>query len=295
MHRMIRRILPVVGLLLAGTATSASAQFTAYALTTNAQGEQQLIRVNPSAPGTVATLGPTGARLTGIDFRPATNQLYGYDGDRLFTLDLTTGSATEVFDVGNTTGNAGFDFNPTVDRIRVVGAAGSNLRLNPLNGMTTVDMPYTFAMGDVNVGRVPAFTAVAYTNSDNDPATGTTLYAIDPTLGQLVLVSSPNGGSVSTVGSLGIGTFSAVSGFDIVTLGGNNTAFFTALRDGSRTSQLFTVDLGTGAATLVGDIGSRGVEGLALTAVPEPGTWALMATGLVGLGMISRRRRRAVA
>ncbi len=294
MRRLLRRIVPTVGLLLAGTAVTAEAQFTAYGLATNAAGVQQLVRLNPNAPNSVTTLGPTGFSLTGIDFRPATNQLYGYDGDRLYTINLGTGAATQVFDVGNTIGNAGFDFNPTVDRIRVVGASGSNLRLNPLDGMTTVDGAYTFAMGDVNFGKVPAFTAVAYTNSDIDPTTGTSLYAIDPTLGALVLVTAPNGVAVSTVGSLGIGAFSAVTGFDIIVAGGVNTAYFTATAVGSTISQMYTVNLGTGAATLVGSVGGTSLQGLALTPVPEPGTWALMLTGLAGLGIVARRRRSAV-
>lgn len=202
------------------SATSAFAQSSAYALTTTSSGAQQLVRFNPSAPGAVTTVGTTGVTLTGIDFRPATNQLYGYDGDKLYIVDVNTGSASLAFDVGNVAGDPGFDFNPTVDRIRLVGSNGTNFRLNPLDGTTTIDGAYTFTVGDVNFGRVPSFTAVAYTNSDTDPTTGTALYAIDPTLGQLVRITSPNGGAINTVGSLGLGNFIAISGFDILTVGG---------------------------------------------------------------------------
>lgn len=290
MHQLARRVLPTVVLLLAGAAGVAQAQYTAYGLTSTG-GVQQLVRFNTSTPAAVATVGATGVTLTGIDFRPATSELYGYDGDKLYKVNLATGVATLAFDVGNATGNVGMDFNPTVDRIRLVSPSGTNFRLNPLDGSTTVDGAYTFAMGDVNFGRVPSFTAVAYTNSDTDPATGTTLYGIDPTLGQLIRIATPNGGAINTVGSLGIGALSAIGGFDIITVNGMNTAFFTATAVGSTFSQLYTVNLETGLASLVGNIGGGAVSGLALQPVPEPGTWALMATGLVGLGFASRRRR----
>lgn len=297
MHRTVRRTLPAVGLLLfsATAATTARAQLSAYAVATSPQGVQQLVRFNPLSPGSVTTLGPTGANLTGIDFRPATGMLYGYDGNLLYMVNVATGAASFAFDVGNTTGNAGFDFNPTVDRIRVVDAAGTNLRLNPFDGSTLTDMSYSYAMGDVNFGRVPSFTAVAYTNPDNDPATGTTLFGIDQNLGQLIMISNPNGGTVATVGSLGIGIFLAITGFDIVnTMGNLNVGFFSAATTGSAGSQLYSVNLATGAASLVGAVGlSAPLQGLALTTVvPEPGTWAMLAMGLASLAAVARRRGR---
>lgn len=291
MHRIARRLLPALGLLLA--ASAAQAQYTAYGLTTSEQGVQQLVRFSTGAPNTVTTLGATGATLTGIDFRPLDNVLYGYDGNLLYTVNVTTGVATVLFDVNGASGNVGFDFNPTVDRIRVVDASGTNYRLNQLAGATTVDGPYAFAAGDPNAGRMPMFTAVAYTNSDTDPATGTTLYGVDASLGQLVRITNPNGGDVNTVGSLGIGAFGSIAGFDIATVGGVNTAFLTVMSAGaSMVSQLYTVDLTTGSATLVGNVNAaRGISGLAVSTVPEPGTWALLGTGLLAVGGVARRRR----
>jgi Domain of unknown function (DUF4394) len=43
-------------------------------------------------------------------------------------------------------------------------------------------------------------TAVAYTNNDLDPNTGTTLFDVDTTLNQVAIQSPPNNGSLVAVG-----------------------------------------------------------------------------------------------
>ena len=96
----------------AAAATAADAQFTAYGLTTTAQGTQQLVRLKTASPNSVATVGPTGVTLTGIDFRPATNQLYGYDGDKLYIVNLGTGAATLIGAIGAIGGIQGLSLAP---------------------------------------------------------------------------------------------------------------------------------------------------------------------------------------
>ena len=64
----------------------------------------------------------------------------------------------------------GFDFNPAVDRIRIVSNTGQNLRFNPNDGVVNVD-------GNLNPGT-PSISAAAYTNNFAGTAT-TSLFAID--------------------------------------------------------------------------------------------------------------------
>jgi hypothetical protein len=58
---------------------------------------------------------------------------------------------------------------------------------------------------------------------------------------------------------------------------------------------LYTINLGTGAATLVssngGRIGTGTTSFLGLAGVPEPASAGLL--GVVALGMLARRRRQA--
>ena len=114
---------------------------------------------------------------------------------------------------------------------------------------------------------------------------GDKLYKINLTTG----IATPNGGTINTIGSLGIGAFGAVTGFDIITVNGVNTAYFSAMAAGSNASQLYTLNLDTGAATLVGTVAGTSLTALSLQPVPEPATWALMLSGLLGVGMLVRR------
>ena len=251
----------------------------------------QLVTFDSATPGTISTsVAITGLQggetILGIDYRPANGQLYALGStSRLYQINPLSGAATQVGASGAFTlsGTAfGVDFNPVVDRIRVTSSSGQNLRLNPNDGaLTGTDTA-------LNPGS-PSIVASAYTNNFAG-AISTTLYDIDSVTDQLYTQNPPNSGLLNLVGSLGFNTSDLV-GFDISGLSG--TAFASLTAPGGNFSQLFTINLGTGAATLIGSIGG-GVPLSSLSAqpgaVPEPATWLMMLIGFGAIGTALRRR-----
>ncbi len=226
-----------------------------------------------------------GETLVGIDYRIAKGMLYGVGStSRLYVIDTATAAARQIgtgpFSVALSGTEIGVDFNPTVDRIRVVSSQGLNMRLHPdtaavvdtdpaVAGAQT-DGPLAYASGDVNFGKVPSIVAAAYTyNKTNEKLT--TNFAIDGKYGVLVTqgtregvtpMVSPNTGQLNSVGAMGIGSVEQIS-FDIADLSGN--AFVTATKVGSKRSDFYSVNLTTGKATLVGGLGlDETIVGLAI-------------------------------
>ena len=110
-----------------------------YGITTT----NQLVRFAGNTPGTVlSTIAITGLQggesILAIDVRPATQALYALGStSRLYVINPSTGAATQVGSAGAFTLSGtsfGMDFNPVVDRIRVVSDTEQNLRLNPNDG-----------------------------------------------------------------------------------------------------------------------------------------------------------------
>lgn len=222
----------------------------AYAL----NGRNQLVRFDTRTPffvdetRAIRGLAP-GEALLGIDFRPANNRLYGLGStSRLYTIDLMTGVATAVgggpFTPALEGTEFGFDFNPTVDRIRIVSNTGQNLRAHPDTGaVVAVD-------GRLKSETISGFriSGAAYTNSVAG-ATSTTLYGIDAELRMLVTQIPPNDGVLNPVGMMET-DMSEVSGFDISPVSG--MAYLAARVRGQAVSAFYEVDLTTGRTRQMG-------------------------------------------
>ncbi len=249
-------------------------------------GNLNLVQFDTAAPSAVSAQLITGLQTAGekaiaLDMRPATGELFlvttpaGITSGaavvlRSYRLDPATAVATFVAALpGGTPPGAGdwatgADFNPVVDRLRLVNSnpTPENFRINPNNGALSGDDanltftppatgPVTAVAYDRNVAPGPPGTVAP-------PGTLTTLYGIDVGSDRLVVQGGingagpggPNGGAVTSIGSLGVVVDNTSdAGFDIAPGGTAYATLRTSLVPG-----LYTLDLGTGSATLIGQL-----------------------------------------
>lgn len=252
-------LLAAAALLTAGTAQAA----TLHALTSD--GKLTMVDSETRrAQRPMAIAGATGQVLS-IALRPADGRLYGLtDKGQLVTIDATTGRATPgpTLDKPVETGpRAAINFNPTVDRLRVVGMGGNNYRINVDTGAVTVDSGLKYAPGTPLAGTSPMVTAAAYTNRMVG-AKETALYTVDTMLGQINLQAPPNDGVQQPKKQLD-GSLPRGLGFDILADGqGGNTGYMIA--DGALMS-LAVADLSVRNLGRVTGLPAGEVVGLAVS------------------------------
>lgn len=245
---------------------------------------------------TITGLQPNESVLA-IDFRPASLQLYALGStSRLYVLNTATGAATQVgsgpFQPALSGSFFGFDFDPVVDRARVVSDTHQNLLLHPETGaVTAVYEPTAYAPGDVNAGRTSEVTGLAYTNNVAGAST-TTLYGFDFHYPVALVKFDPlDSGKLKTVGiQRGLSSPDAqldkFAAFDISDSGTAYLAVSYIDMDSGPARAFCTIDLATGNPTYIGFIGSgefiRGIAvnptGLATPAptLPPPGAPVLL-------------------
>ncbi|WP_310497820.1 DUF4394 domain-containing protein [Sandarakinorhabdus sp.] len=290
----IRTAATALALLASGTAAQAE---TVFAVTSG----NRLVSFDAATPGTLKSNAAIsglaiGDTLIGIDLRPADRKLYavGRSGNLYRLAGGGNGyAATNLGQIGAALSGSSFgvDFNPTVDRLRLVSDSNQNLRINP-----NIMPPGTITDASLTLnGAVPFdLLAAAYTNSRPGALT-TTLYGIDARSGGLVRATNANAGTYVTTSlggaafqSLGLPLDNAQSlGFDIS--GGTGLGYFNF------GDSFYRISLSTGASTLVGGIGASGIVGLTAGSVPEPASWALLIMGFGLVGAARRRQRPAQA
>jgi hypothetical protein len=215
---------------------------------------------------------PVGVNLIGIDLRPKNGDLYGVGTDsRVYRINPRTAIALAVDDaIGNGFGDPvptgdpldgtdfGVDFNPVPDRIRIVSDANQNIRVHPDTGQ--------LAGSDADLGPGdPNIVDVAYANSDFSfvqPAAGTApIRYVDSENDSLYTAADPNNPVLTLVGQLGIDVHET-GGFDIA---GFRDVGYLADTGRKGVSQLYRVNINTGATKKLGKIGrgAMGITGLA--------------------------------
>lgn len=279
--------------------TASAALLTACATPTETVGPQakeeivavsvnnELLRFNAGQPQVVRDRKPlaglrSGERILGIDYRVARGELFALGSSgQLYKIDVAAAKAVPVgsgvvLPAGAT--EWGFDFNPTVDRIRVVNDRGANLRLHPDTGAQVDGNPdqpglqpdgnLAWDAADPRAGQPLAIVAAGYTyNKTNDKIT--TNYALDAggwlvhqgTKEGVQPVVSPNTGRLYSVGALGTGPFKYAT-FDISDV--NNAAYAGLRNDREKATRWYRVDLATGKATLVGTVAGDALAGAAI-------------------------------
>ncbi len=282
----------------------------------------QVVAFNTSdaagAPSATSLTGVTaGDVIASIDRRPQNGRLYGlgYNGTsgtvRLYSVSTQTGIATAVGSTGSyvdaggnpvrigvdSSTRIGIDFNPAVDRLRVVTSSGQTFRINPNTG-AFIDGDFGGASGSVvgtNMdGAINGGTTTveegAYTNNQPNNGSITTLYTLDSVTDSLYIQTPPNAGTQASGLSLGTDIIAA-RGFDIpsgINASSSNAAVssgqgFAILELASSSQQVFCqVNLASGAISatdLIGNV-STDILGLALQTPSGVPMVALSADGL---------------
>ncbi len=267
---------------------------TIYALANN----NQLLRFDSDSPQTAVTTPAITnlletETLVGIDFRPRTGQLFAsavITGSannaviRTYSINLQNYFATFVGQTAAGLAGAGdvatgFDFNPTVDRIRIVNGNDENARLNPNNGALAgndTDLTPGLTVDIIGVAYDRNFDRQSIASPSNN-VIPTTLFAINRASSSLDIQGSadgtpvsPNAGVVTTVGPLGFSlNASADGGFDIGAAAGTGEAFAALTSAADNLTRLYSINLTTGAATAVGLIGSGSTQVRGIAIAPE--------------------------
>lgn len=282
------------GLVLAGAHQANAARI--FGLTTS----NEIKVFDSSSPSSIQSSGTvsglnTGDRLVALDYQAASGNLLMLGShSTVYKLNSLSGSSFAAtllnsLDPKVPGNDFGFDFNPAFMSgafARIITNENDNRVINGTSGQYLNPVEKTdvfYGAGDANEGANPNIVGIAYDNNVAG-AVSTQQFGIDSSLGILTTVAN-NAGTLATVGNLGIGgPISSELGFDIAASG---EAF------ASINSSLYSIDLGSGAASWIGAI--SGAETIRdISAVPQQvpdGATTAGFLGLILLGLVGVRNR----
>lgn len=230
-----------------------------------------------------------GEEIRGIDYWNGT--IYGLgSSSRLYTINPNTGAATQVGagqlnpllngqTFGADNGPAGFQV------VSGLGG-GQNLLIDRATGTVVGGVAgpsLSYVAGDPYFGVAPRVDALAY-----DAVTG--LWFAADTLENTLAHFNPVTGALSTINPLGIDA-SRFNGMDVSPFS-DIMYMGTPAASSDPQANLYTINMTTGFASLVGQIGQPGDNYLVrgLTVIPEPSSVVLLALGAFGLFFARRRQ-----
>lgn len=242
--------------------------------------DNQLYRFDTANPAGAVVVGGGLGGIVDIDFRGSNGQLYGIAANgNSFSVNTSSATLTSLFSPNPSFSGSvtSLDFNPAVDRMRILVGGNTNFRMVP-DGITgtAAGTVVNGATGDGSFAT-PAGVSIlglGYTNPTGGATTD--LYSIGSN-GFLYIHSV--GPQFNTMTALGTGlgfTIDSPIGFDIAS---NGLGYL------SHGDDFYSVNLASGSATFVGSFGVA-MRGVAV--VPEPTSLTLAA--VAGLGLLRRRR-----
>jgi hypothetical protein len=266
-------LLAIVSLL---TASSLSAQSSVIFVTDENGhiGRYDTVTNVGTALGSLAASGFSPGQVIGLAYNPASNQLLIFDRSvaKVYAMDAMTGVASVLFSTGAVSFQGGAVLNGLIYGID---EGAQNLEAYTFSGL---------------IQNLPGPSISAHVHS----------LAVNPITGELFFHTSSTG--VRVVSTSGIEGAVLLAGGLMGGLGSEDIDYFNGnylVADYS--TQLYLVNGTTGANTVflnsaqltgMGVIGALSGVAVQMNAVPEPGTWALLLTGLAAVALTGLRRRR---
>lgn len=230
--------------------------------------DNQIHKFNLNTPGTslglITVSAPEPSKLVSIDYRVSDNRIIGLtDDNRIFSINPADGSATQIgtdaYEPVDSIAKQ-IEVEPATGNLRVISEERRNFRVSGTTGeFLGEDTEILFATGDPNEFETPLVKGVAFSGNLAGNGTGT-LFAVDGAADALVRIGGPANvppaaaGAATTLGQLNIDLLD-FSGLEIYTSSTSEVAYLANNRDplvGEFVSDLYTVNLATGAVSLVG-------------------------------------------